>query len=63
MFLQEPAEKADPETLKNGTIAGFDQKDFAFRFPRVRSKKGRVIADPALSALKASFVSRHHPVR
>jgi len=26
-------------------------------------KKSRAIADPAVSALKASFVSRHYPVR
>jgi hypothetical protein len=29
----------------------------------VDNKKSRAIADPALTALKASFVSRHHPVR
>jgi hypothetical protein len=27
------------------------------------NKKSRAIADPANVALKASFVSRHHPVR
>jgi len=27
------------------------------------NKKGRAIADPAFTALKASFVSRHRPVR
>jgi len=34
-------------------MTGFDQN----------FKKGRAIADPAFSALKASFVSRHNPVR
>jgi hypothetical protein len=39
----------------------------AFKKPGNRStsleEKSRVIADPALSVLKASFVSRHHPVQ